>query len=113
MLGDDLLERLRIGHASPVSRTVMLTRPGGRSSRPGAVPSSTFGTPWMDAPVPAPEHEKIAGSELDVRERPGAPIDAREAEDAGVAEADGDDRCRRRLLTVLVQAEMGARRCSS
>ena len=45
VLGDDLLERLRIGHASPVSRTVMLTRPGGRSSQPGAVPSSTFGTP--------------------------------------------------------------------
>lgn len=33
-------------HASPVSRTVMLSRPGGRSSHEGAVPSSTFGTPW-------------------------------------------------------------------
>ena len=30
----------------PVSRTVMLSRPGGRSSHGGAVSSSTFGTPW-------------------------------------------------------------------
>ena len=31
---------------SPVSRTVMLKRPGGRPSPRGPVPSSTFGTPW-------------------------------------------------------------------
>ena len=30
----------------PVSRTVRLSRPGGRPSPPGAVPSRTLGTPW-------------------------------------------------------------------
>src|SRR5689334_11282321 len=34
------------GHHRPVSRTVMLSRPGARSSQGGAVPLITFGTPW-------------------------------------------------------------------
>jgi hypothetical protein len=33
-------------YENPVSRTVMLSRPAGRPSPAGAVPGSTFGTPW-------------------------------------------------------------------
>ena len=42
-----LVELVQQGaHDSPVSRMVMLSRPGGRPSPAGAVPVSTFGTPW-------------------------------------------------------------------
>ena len=48
----DVVERYAATHqsgsgtqSSPVSRMVMLSRPAGRSSQWGAVPSTTFGTP--------------------------------------------------------------------
>jgi len=37
---------LRGAHDNPVSRTVMLSRPGGRPRPGGAVPGTTLGTPW-------------------------------------------------------------------
>src|SRR4051812_2458506 len=52
----------------------------------------------VDAPVDATEHEQVTGPQRDVRERSGTPVRCRHAEDASVAEAEGDDRCGRRLL---------------
>ena len=95
---------------SPVSRTVMLSRPSGRPRPSGAVPGNTLGTPWKMRRFSPPEHEQVAAAHLDVDERPGAPVDAGEAERARVAEADGHDRRVRWLLAVLVQAERGAGR---
>ena len=93
---------------SPVSRTVMLSRPSGRPSPSGAVPVNTLGTPWKMRRFSPPEHEQVAAAHLDVDERPGAAVDAREAERARVAEADGHHRRAGRFLAVLVQAESGA-----
>ena len=93
----------------PVWRTVMLSRPGGRPSPSGAVPASTFGTPWKIRRLLAAEHEQVAAAQLDVGERGGAAIDAGQAEHARVAEADRHDRRVGRLFAVLVQPELGAR----
>jgi hypothetical protein len=64
----------------------------------------------VDPPAGATEHQQIARAQADVDERPGAPPDAGEAEHAGVAEAERDYRGRRRLLPVLMEPELGARR---
>ena len=63
-----------------------------------------------DPAARAAEHEKVAAAQLDVGERRGAPVDARQAEGAGVAQADRDHRRVGRFLAVLMQSKPGAGR---
>ena len=88
----------------------MLSRPGGSPSAWGAVPGTTFGTPWKMRRFAPPNTSRSPRAQLDVGERAGAPVDAGQAEHARVAEADRHHRRGRRLLAVLVQAEVRAGR---
>lgn len=92
----------------PVSRTVMLNRPGGSPRPSGAVAGCTLGTPWKMRRLGPPKTSRSPRAQLEIDERAGAPLDAGEAEGAGVAEADRHHRRIRRLLAVLMQAEVGA-----
>ncbi len=92
----------------PVSRTVMLRRPGGRPRPAGAVPGNTFGTPWNTRRCSRPNTSRSPLRSSRSRYGPDAPVDVGETERARVAEADGHDRRVRRLFAVLVEAELGA-----
>ena len=87
----------------------MAQPPGGRPSPAGAVPSSTFGTPWKMRRLGPPNTSRSplrssTSVNGDVRRStPAMPEHAR------VAEADRHDRRVGRLLPVLVQAEASAR----
>jgi probable blue pigment (indigoidine) exporter len=92
--------RLPDGDAQASGREADLRRRG-RRVHPGH--------PVVDAAVRAAEDQQISAAQLDVGERAGPAVDACQAEDARVAEADRHDGGGRGFLPVLVQAEAGGR----
>ena len=100
----------RGGHDNPVSRTVMLSRPGREVEPRWRRVGVHLRDAVVDQAVGPAEHEQVAAAHVDVGERGGPAIDAGEPEHARVAEADRHDRRVGRLVAVLVDAEAGARR---
>ena len=88
----------------------MLTRPGREPESGRCRARVGGGHAVVDEAGRTAEDQEVAAAQLEVGERGGPAVDPGEAEPAGVAEADGDDRRVDGLVAVLVQPEAGAGR---